>query len=313
MANTRVRTGILFFLILAAFLIGSIWLPWLIVTYFTLVIILCGLEIYHALQNKFRPLSITSILIGSLTMLTPGLIWFIYRDLRQWHILSADDLPLNESWSSDYIWLLAYGVLVFFCVYVLYALLNVLAKILAKGVEHMPHAVAESSAVFYLAVPFSVVVLFQYAVPNGFYWLVFALITPMIVDVSAYYAGSLLGRKKMLPRISPHKTWVGFFGGLFGGVLFGALFFMILFRGPEPMRSIGEAVIFGCIAGLIVGLAAQFGDWIASALKRWCQIKDFSNLLPGHGGMLDRFDSVLYSLPVTLVLSIVFYLLELGA
>lgn len=310
MSKTRVRTAIIFFLILAAFLVGGIWLPWLPVVYFAIVAVIGSLELYHALLNKFRPLSLVSILIGSLTMLAPTIVWFTYRDLRQWHIIPKADLPLDNNWSSDFIWLLAFGVLVFFLIFIVYAFLNVTIKVLAKGVEHLPHGVAEVSAAFYLAVPLSMVSLFLYAVPNGYYWLLFALISPMIVDVSAYYSGSLLGKKKMLPQISPHKTWVGFFGGVLGSVLFGILFFMIFLRGETPMMQLLPSVIAGAISGLVIGVVAQFGDWVASALKRWCQIKDFSNLLPGHGGILDRFDSILFSLPATLVLALVYYLVK---
>ncbi len=308
MSTTRVRTAVIFFLILAAFLVGGIWLPWLPVVYFTIVAIIGSLELYHALLNKFRPLSLVSIVIGSLTMLSPLVIWYTYRDLRNWHRLPANSLPLDTAWTSDFIWLLAFGVLVFFLVFLVYAFLNVTIKILAKGVDHLPHGVAEVSASFYLAVPLSLVSLFLFALPNGYFWLIFALVSPMIVDVSAYYSGSLLGKKKMLPKISPHKTWVGFFGGILGCILFGILFFMIFMRGETPLVALLPSVLWGALSGLVIGVVAQFGDWVASALKRWCQIKDFSNLLPGHGGILDRFDSILFSLPATLIVALLFYL-----
>ena len=310
MVNTRVKTGIVFFLIVAAFLVGSIWLPWLSVVLFALVAVLGALELSHALQKKFRPLSFVSIVIGSLTMLAPVVVWVLYKDLRQWHIISRDSLPLDARWPSDFIWLLAFGFLAFGLAFGVYALLNVLFKVLSRGPEHMPHAVAESSAAFYIAFPLTAVVLFAFAVPNGYFWLLFAVLTPMVVDVAAYYSGSLLGKRKMLPKVSPNKTWVGFFGGVFAGVVFGSAIFMIFFTGSQPMLPLTQSVVFGGAAGLLLGLTAQFGDWIASSLKRWCQIKDFSNLLPGHGGIMDRFDSALYTLPTTLVLALVFFLLE---
>lgn len=313
MDKQRIITGAAFFLILAVFLIVSIWFPLASIIYFLVVAIMGSLELAHALRKRFTPLSYISIVIGSLTMLAPLYIWRTYQSLASWHILTSEELPLAEDAISNFIWLLAFGLLFFLLLYVIYAFLNVIIKIIRFGPDTVPHAVAESSAAFYIALPLSCVVLFQYAVPNGWYWLVYALVLPMVIDVSAYYFGSMFGKKKMLPSISPNKSWIGFFSGIAVAMLVSVLYFASVFSGEFPLITIGKAMAFGLLSGLVIGVVAQFGDWLMSALKRWCGIKDFSKLLPGHGGVLDRFDSIFYSLPATLILSICFYLIKRGA
>lgn len=123
--------------------------------------------------------------------------------------------------------------------------------------------------------------------------LVLVLLASFISDTAAFYVGSLFGKKKLWPRISPKKSWEGAMGGLF---------FCIL-----------TCLIVGVIAfqidwyhwlwiGLLLNLGAQFGDLFESALKRKLKIKDSSHILPGHGGFLDRFDSVLLVVPIYMVI-----------
>ena len=112
-------------------------------------------------------------------------------------------------------------------------------------------------------------------------------------DTFALFVGTWIGGKKLCPRISPHKTVSGAIGGLLGSVLMawlvGYLFMRYLpTQAFPPMWSI-------LALGLIGGIAAQMGDLFASMVKRHCVIKDFGNLFPGHGGMLDRMDSILFS------------------
>ncbi len=106
-------------------------------------------------------------------------------------------------------------------------------------------------------------------------------------DTFAYFIGSFLGKHKLIPKISPKKTVEGAAGGLLGGML--------------AMIVIGEILkqnlILFAIAGLICAAISQIGDLIASAIKRECGIKDYGNLIPGHGGIMDRFDSILFASP----------------
>ncbi len=108
-------------------------------------------------------------------------------------------------------------------------------------------------------------------------------------DIFAYFTGMALGKKKLCPKISPKKTVAGCIGGFIGsGVL--CFIFGLIFA-PEWM-------IHCAIIGVIAGGVAQLGDLTASIFKRKMGIKDYGNLIPGHGGILDRFDSVLFVAPV---------------
>lgn len=122
-------------------------------------------------------------------------------------------------------------------------------------------------------------------VGEAYLWLAF--LGTWASDTFAYFVGSLLGKHKLCPSVSPGKTIEGALGGLSGSILFVALLGM-LFQVP---------LIHGIVLGLLVGLAAPLGDLAESGLKRFCGVKDSGQLLPGHGGILDRFDSILFAVP----------------
>jgi len=116
-------------------------------------------------------------------------------------------------------------------------------------------------------------------------------------DTGAYFVGRLLGKKKLAPNLSPKKTWAGAIGGTITAGVLCAVIAMISLE-----FNWAHIVIFGAI-GLLLAIVAQVGDLFASALKRQFGVKDFGNLLPGHGGVLDRFDSILLAAPVFYVIA----------
>lgn len=107
-------------------------------------------------------------------------------------------------------------------------------------------------------------------------------------DTGAYFVGSKFGRHRMNPRISPKKSWEGFFGGIFSGMLLSLLLSMIYAQGLNP--------VLNTVLCVLCPVMAELGDLCFSAIKRAAGVKDFSNLLPGHGGVLDRVDSLLYNI-----------------
>jgi phosphatidate cytidylyltransferase len=125
---------------------------------------------------------------------------------------------------------------------------------------------------------------------NGRDWVLFALISTFAVDTAAYFVGRAIGRHKLAPTISPKKTWEGFFGGYAGG--FGGV--LILAAILDLDANIAPVLFIAAT----LPLAAAAGDLLESWLKRRSGVKDASGLIPGHGGLLDRFDSVLFTFPL---------------
>lgn len=114
-------------------------------------------------------------------------------------------------------------------------------------------------------------------------------------DSAAYYAGTRFGRRRLAPVVSPKKSWEGFWGQVAAGAVFGAVLALVLPRVPGTPAVAAAA---GALLGAVVSVVAVVGDLVESTFKRSCAVKDSGGLLPGHGGLLDRLDSLLYASPV---------------
>jgi phosphatidate cytidylyltransferase len=125
---------------------------------------------------------------------------------------------------------------------------------------------------------------------NGRDWVLLALLSTFAVDTAAYFTGRAIGRHALAPRISPKKTWEGFFGGWIGGFAAAVTLNYALGLRIDPAPIVVIAVL--------LPLAATAGDLLESALKRATGAKDASELIPGHGGVLDRLDSLLLTFPL---------------
>lgn len=132
---------------------------------------------------------------------------------------------------------------------------------------------------------------------SGAAWIVVVLAVTWIQDTAAYFAGKYLGRHKMAPRLSPKKTWEGAIGGLLGSIVAGVAFVLLL---GLPL-SVPQAALLGIVGGVV----GPLGDLAESMIKRQVGLKDAGNLIPGHGGILDRADSLLFTGPV------LYYLIKL--
>lgn len=120
---------------------------------------------------------------------------------------------------------------------------------------------------------------------HGNYWLILTVVSTGMGDVGAYFIGSWRGKHKLAPKLSPNKTWEGYLGGVVFAVVTGILL-ATLFAPVVRLRD-------GALIGALVGAFAPLGDLAMSAFKRSAAIKDFSGIVPGHGGALDRFDTLL--------------------
>jgi phosphatidate cytidylyltransferase len=129
------------------------------------------------------------------------------------------------------------------------------------------------------------------------------LLMPMLLtwasDIGAYFVGRAFGKRKLIPKVSPGKTVAGAWGALGSTVLVAWLYAHFVLR---PVAHLDLTPLGAVVFGLVVSVAAQVGDLVESLLKREAGVKDSSKLLPGHGGILDRFDSLLFVLPVAYLL-----------
>lgn len=138
---------------------------------------------------------------------------------------------------------------------------------------------------------------------GGTFAISFAIFLPVFSDTFAYIVGSTLGKRKLCPSISPKKTVAGAIGGLLGSVLCAVTFFLLFdLYAVIPVGYVSfsdsvavRAVVF-VVLGIVGGVLAEIGDLAASRIKRTMNIKDFGNIFPGHGGVLDRLDSIMFTL-----------------
>jgi len=151
-------------------------------------------------------------------------------------------------------------------------------------------AAASLYAAFTVALPILMLMEIDMSTTPPGRWMVFAsFVIPLLGDISALYVGTTFGRHKLNPMLSPSKTWEGAAAGLIGSMTGAMLLGGIGIRfAPLPPLMHWAAL------GLIGGIAGQLGDFSASLMKRWCGVKDFGVVFPGHGGIMDRFDSVLF-------------------
>ena len=132
---------------------------------------------------------------------------------------------------------------------------------------------------------------------NGKILIWFVLIASWGSDIFAYFIGRHFGKHK-LTAVSPNKTVEGAVAGVVGAILLGILFAILC----NTIWGVGiNYLLIGCIMA-VLSIVGQIGDLAASSIKRYCEIKDFSELIPGHGGMLDRIDSIIFVLPIAYIL-----------
>lgn len=291
----RVLTGLIFALVMAVFLIPGFWVPWLILILFSLVAVLGGSEFSSAMRMSgyaHKPWVVP--LCALITVFTPLIkLGFGKKEYLIW----------SAGWT---------GIAMVLPILFLSLLISlaIIIPLLRSGIESLPGSLISALGILYVSFPLLCGVLILYTLPAGWYWLITALAVPWISDTTAYFVGSSFGSHKILPHISPNKTLEGALGGLLGPVL-GMMIWLPLVLAPkgEAVASPSATILlaYAVLFGLLLGAFSQLGDLFASALKRFANVKDFGHILPGHGGVLDRFDSIFFSLPLTLLLALLYF------
>jgi phosphatidate cytidylyltransferase len=295
----RIITGILFTLAIALFVIPGYWFSLPLIILFAAVALLASREILQALRNKgLKPNGVLAS-AGSLLMLLPLLGSALFRNGRS----GAAEIGFTEQVAGGFA-LMSFVLLaaMFF---------TVIGIMIKRGPDSLPDAVATAAIMGYVAFPLSCPVLLTDQVRGGFLWLLVGLTAPWISDSFAYFTGSLLGRHPIIPSISPKKTLEGCLGGMAGCMLVMPLVFVLFGHTLGTAHQLNWiSYLFAAISGLVLSVASQFGDWLASGVKRWCGVKDFGKILPGHGGIMDRFDSAFFTLPMVLILAVLYQIIQ---
>ncbi len=138
--------------------------------------------------------------------------------------------------------------------------------------------------IFFLGTSFALMIIIRNISLN---LLIYLFLITIITDTYAYITGCLIGKHKLLEEISPNKTWEGMIGGTIFGVLIASVFYY-------NVIDVNISINILILMTLFLSIIGQFGDLAFSAIKRYFGVKDFSNIMPGHGGILDRFDSIIF-------------------
>jgi phosphatidate cytidylyltransferase len=130
---------------------------------------------------------------------------------------------------------------------------------------------------------------------HGLVLVLLIFVSSWINDTCAYFVGRALGKHKMAPVLSPKKSVEGLIGGIVGAGVFGGIYGLLF---NSFVESISYAPLIFALVGALGAIPAVIGDLAASAIKRNNDIKDYGKLIPGHGGILDRFDSIIFTAPI---------------
>ncbi len=270
----RTLTGIVF----ASVIIGSLLMhPYAFVT---LMLIFSLLALMEYKRIFFKNISVLLVIIY---LLTGTIIYSL--------IVSISLFGLNE--------IFLYGILAFILI-----LLLVFYVINNKGLQPLVKQLYNIvSAFLYISLPFALMsFLYDFNSENLYNLIIGVFILMWIFDSFAYITGTLIGKHKMAIKISPKKTWEGLIGGAI--FCFTTAYILSLFLKVEVLQT-KFLLVYWLIIALIVVVMGTIGDLFESKLKRKAGIKDTAILLPGHGGILDRFDSLLFVIPSIVVLLLV--------
>ena len=170
-----------------------------------------------------------------------------------------------------------------------YLLWVVSVTVFRRGAFAFSEAAAVYLATVYISTGFAALSAIRYGVALGAYLCLLVFIGPWVTDTFAYFTGRFFGRHKLIPEVSPKKTVEGSVGGTVFCIVGYIVFGLVMQFGYG--FTVNYAML--AVAGLFVAVISQIGDLVASLIKREHGIKDYGNLFPGHGGVMDRFDSVL--------------------
>ena len=249
--------------LLAALAVGLLWVPWFFVLISAVSLSLAVVEIHRALLRKGMHAQVKTIVAGTLVSVLGAYAMF------RWNL----GLPPTT-----------FAVI---CVCGTGVACLVARLLLAR--EGFIRDIAASALIIAYIPLMGVFIPLMMAEPGGTRRIIAVVACVVASDTGAYAIGSLLGRHKMAPHISPSKTWEGFAGSIATSAVIGV---------AAALWCLGASWELGLVLGLCIAPAATLGDLVESLIKRDAGLKDMSNFLPGHGGFMDRLDSMLVAMPM---------------
>ena len=249
--------------LLAALAVGLLWAPWFFVLISAVSLSLAVVEIHRALLRKGMHAQVKTIVAGTLVSVLGAYAMF------RWNL----GLPPTT-----------FAVI---CVCGTVVACLVARLLLAR--EGFIRDIAASALIIAYIPLMGVFIPLMMAEPGGTRRIIAVVACVVASDTGAYAIGSLLGRHKMAPHISPSKTWEGFAGSIVTSAVIGV---------AAALWCLGASWELGLVLGLCIAPAATLGDLVESLIKRDAGLKDMSNFLPGHGGFMDRLDSMLVAMPM---------------
>ena len=249
--------------LLAALAVGLLWVPWFFVLISAVSLSLAVVEIHRALLRKGMHAQVKTIVAGTLVSVLGAYAMF------RWNL----GLPPTT-----------FAVI---CVCGTVVACLVARLLLAR--EGFIRDIAASALIIAYIPLMGVFIPLMMAEPGGTRRIIAVMACVVASDTGAYAVGSLLGRHKMAPHISPSKTWEGFAGSIATSAVIGV---------AAALWCLGASWELGLVLGLCIAPAATLGDLVESLIKRDAGLKDMSNFLPGHGGFMDRLDSMLVAMPM---------------
>ena len=286
----RVISGVIGTVLLVGALLAPPFVLLLVVLVATLLAILEFRQAAQSVNRIVDPLTaviMTAMLLGNARLSDPVALAGMAAEVAKWpetlRQLGSLGLEVGQFvFSGPSVRVVAFG-----CIVWLFGRL-----VFQHGKFHLDDLAMTFTAILYI--PFLMSFVAQVRGMRHGEWLIWCIMIGAIVtDTFCYFAGVTLGRRKLLPEVSPKKTVEGAIGGVIGCTAFMTAFGFLV---PQAVRADVSWVQF-LLMGLLCGVISQLGDWSASAIKRSAGIKDFGKLIPGHGGILDRLDSILFVAP----------------